>query len=152
LLIKYIDKGFTEKNNDSKIIKTRFLLVLLISIGLLTACGSTGTPKLSENNIKNIVEGNSSKDDVFMIIGPPEHTLALNRNSLDTYLHRVISKKASAHIFEEGQYEVWIYNKWRYFAVDPLLIPSQESSHFGLFIFNGSGVCIKKFYAEAEHM
>jgi hypothetical protein len=120
-------------------------MLLMTSVA---ACVSAGSVKLSENDFKKVIEGKSSKDEVAGVLGRPEQSLKLDKISLDTYINRVLSTEVPKDMFPEDQYEVWAYNKWSYFAVDPLLIPSHESTKISLLIFNSSGICIKKFYDE----
>ena len=121
------------------------IMLLMTSVA---ACVSAGTVKLSENDFKKVIEGKSSKDEVAGVLGRPEQSLKLDKLSLDTYVKRVLSTEVPEDMFLDGQYEVWTYSKWSYFAVDPLFVPSHESSKISLLIFNSSGVCIKKFYDE----
>lgn len=152
MIIQCLPRKLTEEEEDNKIIKSAFLSALIILMGLIASCVSTGTPQLSANSIMHVIEEQSSKDEVLLILGPPEQALKLDQSSLSSYIHRVFPSKVSEDDFIEGQYEVWTYNKWSHFAVDPLMAPSYENSKVCLLVFNGSGICIKKFYDEAENM
>ena len=68
---------------------------------------------------------------------------------LNNYISRITSLRLIQNTFAEDKYEVWTYYKWSYLAVDPLLIPSLESSRISLLIFNSSGICVKKCPFEA---
>lgn len=152
LIVQCLRKNLIEEEDDNKRIKSIFLSALIILMGLTNSCVSTGTPQLSVNTIKHVIEGESSKDEVLLLLGPPEQELKLDQKSLYSYIHRVFSSKVSDDEFIEGQYEVWTYNKWSHFSVDPLMAPSYESSRVSLLVFNGNDICIKKFYDEAENM
>jgi hypothetical protein len=132
----------------SKGINNKFLLLSIILFGLITSCVSIGTSKLSENVMNNVIEGESSKDQVLRLLGPPEQSLISDNTSLDIYINRVVPTKVIGDFILESRYEVWMYSKWSYFAVDPFLIPSKESSKIGLVIFNRNDVCIKRLYNE----
>ena len=133
------------------IMKNRSLSLTVLLLALVVSCVSTGAPKLSEDKVKTIVEGKSSKDDVIKLLGHPEQSLKLDKINLDNYINRVLATKVPEDMFPVGQYEIWTYNKWSYFAIDPLLIPSHESSKISLVIFDSNDICIKKFYdAESE--
>ena len=98
--------------------------------------------------MENIIEGSSSTAEVVKMMGSPEVSLILNNTSLNNYISRITSLRLIQNTFAEDKYEVWTYYKWSYLAVDPLLIPSLESSRISLLIFNSSGICVKKFYNE----
>lgn len=127
-------------------IKRKDLLLLILLMCSVASCISAGTPKLSENAIEKLTEGKSSKDEVITLIGHPEESLKLDKVSLENYVNRVLLTEVPEDMFPEDQYEVWTYSKWSYFAVDPLLIPSHESSKISLLIFNSNNICIKIFY------
>ena len=96
----------------------------------------------------NIIEDSSSTVDVVKMMGLPEMSLMLDKTSLNNYINRIKSLRLIKTTFTEDKYEVWTYYKWSYLAVDPLLIPSLESSRISLLIFNSSGICVKKLYNE----
>jgi hypothetical protein len=98
--------------------------------------------------MNNVIEGESSKDQVLRLLGPPEQSLILDKTSLNIYINRVFPTKVTGDFILESRYEVWMYSNWSYFAVDPLLIPSKESFKISLVIFNRNDVCIKKLYDE----
>ena len=126
------------------------ILSILMILNLISGCVSTGTSKLSENEIEKVIEGKSKKNDIIRLFGHPEQSLKLDKMSLDTYIYRVLSTKVPDNMFPEGQYEVWSYNKWSNFTVDPLVVPSHEISKVCLLIFNSNDICIKKFYDEED--
>ena len=125
-------------------------LSILILLNLIPGCVSTGTSKLSEHEINKVIEGESRKSDIIKLFGHPEQSLKLDKMSLDNYISRILSMEVPDNMFPEGQYEVWTYNKWSNFAVDPLVIPSHEISKVCLLIFNSNDICIKKFYDEED--
>ena len=128
--------------------RKKLLLILLVLVSSIISCVSIGSSKLSQTTMKNIIEGSSSTAEVVKIIGSPEVSLTLDRTNLNTYINRIKSLRLIKNTFTEEKYEVWTYYKWSYLAVDPLLIPSLESSRISLLIFNSSGICVKKFYTE----
>jgi hypothetical protein len=124
------------------------LLVLIVLVSSITSCVSTGSSKLSQTTMENIIEGSSSTAEVVKMIGSPDVSLLLDKPSIKHYINRIMSIRVNKYIFSEDKYEVWTYYRWSYFAVDPLLIPALESSRISLLIFNSNGVCVKKFYNE----
>jgi hypothetical protein len=100
--------------------------------------------------MNKVIEGQSSKDQVLRILGLPEQSLALDEKSLEIYIDRVFPTKVAGDFVPESRCEVWIYRNWSYFAVDPLLIPSKESSRIALVIFNLNNLCVKILYNEGN--
>ena len=124
------------------------LLILIVLISSIISCVSTGSSKLSQTAMENIIEGSSTTAEVVKIIGSPEISVILDKTSLNNYINRIMSLRLGQDNVLEDKYEVWTYYKWSYLAVDPLLVPGLETSRISLLIFNSNGICVKKFYNE----
>ena len=135
-------------NTGMKISKRANTFVFILLMASLVSCVSAGTPRLSEESSETIVEGKTTKNEIVSLLGEPDQMLRLDKASLDIYIHRVLTEKPPENMFSEGQYEVLTYSKWNYFAVGPMLFPSQETSKALVLVIDPYGVCVKIFYEE----
>jgi hypothetical protein len=133
---------------DNEITNIIFVTMLIIMLGLINSCVSTGTAKLSKNIIKNITEGQSNKSQVVRAVGLPEASIKLDKISLCNYIQRVLFIIIPEYTLSEEEYEVWMYNKWSYFAVNSVLLPSYESLKISVVVFKNDDICVKKFYKQ----
>ena len=130
--------------------KTAYLAVVTALMALVVACVSSGAPKLSESNVRRIVDGETTKSEVSSLLGKPEQILILDKESLEHYIARVATLNSTDLSFPEGHYEVWTYSRWSHFA-SLVLFPSYETAKFCMLIINSDGICLKKLYVEESH-
>jgi hypothetical protein len=131
--------------------KTAYLAVTAALMALAVSCVSTGAPKLSESNVRRIVDGETTKSEVSSLLGKPEQILILDKESLEHYIARVATKNSPDLRFPKGHYEVWTYSKWSHFA-SLVLFPSYETAKLCMLIINSDGICLMKLYVEENHM
>ena len=131
--------------------KTAYLGVATALMALVVSCVSTGSPKLSESNVRRIVDGETTKSQVSSLLGKPEQILILDKESLEHYIARVATINPAELSFPEGHYEVWTYSRWGHFA-SLVLFPSYETAKLCMLIINSDGICLKKLYVEENHM
>ena len=131
--------------------KTAYVAVATALMTLVVSCVSTGAPKLSESNVRRIVDGETTKSEVSSLLGKPEQILILDKESLEHYIARVATKNPPDLSFPEGHYEVWTYSKWSHFA-SLVLFPSYETAKRCMLIINSDGICLMKLYVEENHM
>jgi hypothetical protein len=131
--------------------KTANLAVLTALMALVVSCVSTGAPRLSESNVRRIVDGETTKSEVSSLLGKPEQILKLDRESLEHYIARVATINPTDLSFPEGHYEVWTYSRWSHVA-GLVLFPSYETAKLCMLIINSDGICLKKMYVEESHM
>lgn len=131
--------------------KTAYLAVATALIALVVSCVSTGAPKLSESNVRRVIDGESTKSEVSSLLGKPEQILILDKESLEYYIARVAPRNPADLSFPEGHYEVWTYSRWSHYA-SLVLFPSYETAKLCMLIINSDGICLKKLYVEESHM
>ena len=130
--------------------KLHLLLHILLAT-LVVSCVVTGDSRLTGEAVAKIVEGESSKAEIAGLLGDPEQTLYLDKESLKSYINRVYSGEPPEVHFPEGQYEVWTYSRWNQAAV-LVLFPTYEKATACMLIFNGDDICVKKLYAEKSRL
>ena len=131
--------------------KTPYLAVATALMVLVVSCVSTGAPKLSEDRVGRIVDGETTKSEVSSLLGEPEQILILDKESLEQYIARVAAINSADLSFPEGRYEVWTYSRWSHVA-SLVLFPSYETAKLCLLIINSDGICLKKVYVDESHM
>jgi hypothetical protein len=131
--------------------KTAYLAVATALIALVVSCVSTGAPKLSESNVRRVIDGETTKSEVSSLLGKPEQILILDKESLEYYIARVAPRNPADRSFPEGHYEVWTYSRWSHYA-SLVLFPSYETAKLCMLIINSDGICLKKLYVEESHM
>ena len=131
--------------------KTAYLAVATAFMALVVSCVSAGTPKLSEDSVGRIVDGETTKSEVLKLLGEPEQILILDKESLEHYIARVETINSADLSLPEGHYEVWAYSRWSHVA-GLVLFPSYETAKLCMLIINSDGICIKKLYVEENHM
>ena len=131
--------------------KTPYLAVATALMALIISCVSTGAPKLSENRVGRIVEGETAKSEVSNLLGEPEQILILDKKSLEHYIARVDTRHSADLSFPEGLYEVWTYSRWSHVA-SLVLFPSYETAKLCMLIINSDGICLKKLYVEENNV
>jgi hypothetical protein len=131
--------------------KTAYLAVATALMALLVSCVSTGAPKLSESNVRRVIDGESTKSEVSSLLGKPEQILILDKESLEHYIARLATRNPPDLSFPEGHYEVWTYSRWSHYA-SLVLFPSYETAKLCMLIINSDGICLKKLYVEESHM
>ena len=131
--------------------RTTYLAVATALMALVVSCVSTGAPKLSESNVRRIVDGETTKSEVSSLLGKPEQILILDKKSLEHYIARVATINPTDLSFPEGRYEVWTYSRWSHVA-SLVLFPSYETAKLCMLIINSDGICLKKVYIEKSRM
>ena len=131
--------------------KTAYLVVATAFMALVLSCVSTGAPKLSEDRVGRIVDGETTKSEVSSLLGEPEQIMILDKKSLEHYIARVTSINPADLSFPEGYYEVWTYSRWSNVA-SLVLFPSYETAKLCMLIINSDGICLKKVYVEESRM
>jgi hypothetical protein len=131
--------------------KTLYLAVATALMALIMSCVSTGAPKLSEDIVGRIVDGETTKSEVSNLLGEPEQILILDEKSLEHYVTRVDTIHSAELSFPEGRYEVWTYSRWSHVA-SLVLFPSYETAKLCMLIINSDGICLKKVYVEKSRM
>jgi hypothetical protein len=131
--------------------KTLYLAVATALMALIMSCVSTGAPKLSEDIVGRIVDGETTKSEVSNLLGEPEQILILDEKSLEHYVTRVDTIHSAELSFPEGRYEVWAYSRWSHVA-SLVLFPSYETAKLCMLIINSDGICLKKVYVEKSRM
>ena len=131
--------------------KTPYLAVATALMALIMSCVSTGAPKLSEDSVGRIVDGETTKSEVSNLLGEPEQILILDKKSLEHYIARVDTIHSAELSFPEGRYEVWTYSRWSHVA-SLVLFPSYETAKLCMLIINSDGICLKKVYIEKSRM
>ena len=126
-----------------------FWSVALMYIG--TSCVSTGSSKLTEDNMEKIINGKTTKNEIAEVLGEPERILNLDREGLENYLSRIGLSNSSSHDFAEDQYEVWIYNRWSH-TTGLVLTPSHEEAKSGIIVIDSRSVCVEKMYAKESNL
>ena len=127
--------------------KTAYLAVATALLALVVSCVSTGAPKLSENSVRRIVDGETTKSEISDLLGEPEQILRLDKKSLEHYIARVTAINPADLNFPEDHYEVWTYSRWSL-----VLFPSHETAKLCMLIINSDGICLKKVYVEENNM
>ena len=131
--------------------KTVFLTAATVLMALVMSCVSTGAPRLSEDRVRKIIDGETTKSEVSNLLGEPEQILILEKKSLEQYIARVAAINPADLNFPQGHYEVWTYSRWSH-AASLVLFPSYETAKHCMLIINSEGICIKKVYVEENHM
>ena len=131
--------------------KTPYLAVATALMVLIMSCVSTGAPKLSEDSVGRIVDGETTKSEVSNLLGEPEQILILDKKSLEHYIARVDTIHSADLRFPEGRYEVWTYSRWSHVS-SLVLFPSYETAKLCMLIINSDGICLKKVYVEKSRM
>ena len=131
--------------------KTAYLKVAIALMVLVVSCVSTGAPKLSEDSVGRIVDGETTKSEVSNLLGEPEQILILDKKSLEHHIAKVAAINSADLNFPEGRYEVWTYSRWSHVA-SLVLFPSYETAKLCMLIINSDGICLKKVYVEESHM
>jgi hypothetical protein len=131
--------------------KTPYLAVATALMALIMSCVSAGSPKLSEDRVGGIVDGETTRSEISSLLGEPEQILILDKISLAHYIARVDTIHSADLSFPEGRYEVWTYSRWSH-AASLVLFPSYETAQFCMLIINSDGICLKKVYVEESRM
>ena len=131
--------------------KTAYLVVANALMALVVSCVSTGAPRLSENSVRRIVDGETTKSEISDLLGEPEQILRLDKKSLEHYIARVTAINPADLSFPEDHYEVWTYSRWSHVA-SLVLFPSYETAKLCMLIISSDGICLKKVYVEKNHM
>jgi hypothetical protein len=131
--------------------KTPYLAVATALMVLVVSCVSTGAPKLSEDRVGRIADGETTKSEVSSLLGEPKQILILDKESLEQYISRVSTIHSADLNFPEGLYEVWTYSRWSNVA-SLVLLPSYETAKLCMLIINSDGICLKKVYVEESRL
>ena len=131
--------------------KTAYLAVATALMALVVSCVSTGAPKLSDSNVRRIVDGETTMSEISDLLGEPEQILRLDKKSLEHYIARVTAINPANLNFPEDDYEVWTYSRWSHVA-SLVLFPSYETAKLCMLIINSDGICLKKVYVEENNM
>ena len=128
-----------------------FLFWSAVIMYFAASCVSAGSSKLSENKMKKIINGKTTKNEIAGTLGEPEQILNLDKQGLENYLNRIELSDAPRHGFAEDQYEVWIYNRWSH-TTTLVLTPSYEEAKVGIVVIDSRGVCAEKMYAKKSSL
>ena len=128
-----------------KVQKGLSLCLMLVLAGLVASCGiylhPLGSKDLSEDTMEQIVEGQTTKDQVRALLGVPMQAMIFDELSLADYLNRTFPQRSTGYMFPEDQYEVWTYTR-----LAKSLILERNVEERSIIIMNGSEICIVKFY------
>jgi hypothetical protein len=130
--------------------RQKMMVLLFWSAGILyfvASCVSAGSPKLSENNIGRIMNGESSKSEIAALLGEPKQILHLDKEGLENYLSRIGANESPPPGLGEDQYEVWIYDRWSH-TTGLVLTPSYEEAKLGIIVIDSRGVCVGRLYTK----
>ena len=121
-------------------------LVLTLLVVTTVSCAATGTPRLSQRTVEKVIEGKSSKVEIEALMGMPEDRVTSDSVGVRNYVRRVFMVESLGVELPDDEHELWTYNKWRYIGLDPLLLPSYETSRTCVLIFDSDNICLKKYY------
>ena len=130
--------------------RQKMVILLLWSAALMclvASCVSAGSSKLSENKIKQVINGKTTKNEIVEVLGEPEQSLNLDRQGLENYLSRVGVSDSLPHGLLEDHYEVWIYHRWSH-TTGLVFTPSYEEAELCIIVMDSKSVCVARMYAE----
>ena len=121
-------------------------LLLALLVAATVSCASTGTPRLSQRAVELVIEGKSSNVEIEALMGRPENRVTSDSVGVRNYVRRVFMDESLGVELPDDEYELWTYSKYRYVGLDPLLLPSHETSMICVLVIDSDNVCRKKYY------
>ena len=131
--------------------KATNLSLVIFLVLLLGGCVGTGDSKLTTAGVGQLVEGETTKNEIEGLLGKPGQIINLDKESLETYLKRVSADEPPETSLPEDQYEVWTYSRWSQAAV-LVLFPTYEKATTCILIINSDGICIRKLYTKESRV
>lgn len=121
-----------------------YSMILMLAFGISCATGKVGTKKLTKENISKVVEGQTTKTELFNLLGRPEQITQTDEKGAGDALYRMTMIKTSV---PQGKYEVWNYKV--VITKELMIVPGKENlERSGLFIINDKDVVVKKIIEE----